>query len=130
MRKTGHGPIHDPMFDEINDAQLLWYQAQINLDLKEQFELLRDAAEHNAMFMNPEGVQQVRDARENSFETSDEDFEKILEENFGRKISLDDGKIPISDVDMDKMVQQDEDISKYSSIINMDFDDVKFTPFE
>ena len=118
------------MFDEMNDAQLLWYQAQINLDLKEKFELLRDAAEHNAMFMNPEGVQQVRDARENSFETTDEDFEKILEENFGRKISLNDDRKPVSEIDMNEMIQQDEDMSKYSSIIDMDFDDVKFTPFE
>lgn len=122
--------VDDPMFDEMNDAQFLWYQAQINLDLKEQYELLRDVAEHNAMFMNPEGVQQVRDARENSFETTDEEFEQILEEQFGRSISLTNSNTkPISESEIIGMIKCDDEVSKYSPIVDMDLDDVKFTPF-
>lgn len=80
--------------------------------MEERFELLRDVAEHNAMFMNPEGVQQVRDTRDNSFETPEEDFNKLLEDMFGRNPHL------------EKKEQ------KYSSIIDMDLDEVLFTPFE
>lgn len=119
------------MFDEINDAQLLWYQAQINLDLKEKYEMLRDVAEHNAMFSNPEGVQQVRDARENSFETPDEDFNDMLENMFGRGLPPEDDK---QEADVFEMLRQDKMTSQYSPIIDMDLDDdlddVSFTPFE
>lgn len=129
--KTYQKRVDDPMFDEINDAQLLWYQAQINLDLKEKYEMLRDVAEHNAMFSNPEGVQQVRDARENSFETPDEDFNDMLENMFGRGLPPEDDK---QEADVFEMLRQDKMTSQYSPIIDMDLDDdlddVSFTPFE
>lgn len=115
------------MFEDINDAQLLWYQAQMNLDLKEQYEMLRDIAEHNAMFTNPEGVQQVRDARDNSFETPDEDFNDMLVDMFGRGLPEEDSK---EEVDVLEMLKQERTTSQYSSIVDMDLDDVSFTPFE
>lgn len=120
--------VDDPTFNEINDAQLLWYQAQINLDMKEQFEMMRDIAEHNAMFTNPEGVQQVRDARDNSFETPDEDFDELLRETFGRSIDL--HQQDRDNIDVLEMLKQDKMTSKYSDVMNMDLDDVKFTPFK
>ena len=70
----------------MNGAQCAWYQIQISIDEKENYELLREIAEHNAMFTNSEGVQQVRDARKNTYTSSPEDFEKNVEELFGRKI--------------------------------------------
>jgi DNA replication protein DnaD len=115
------------MFEEMTAQQALWYQIQISLDMKEQFELLRDVAEHNAMFMNPEAVQQVRDARENSFETPDEDFDSLLEETFGRSISKEENQ---EVVDVMEMLKQDRESSKYSSVMDLDLDEVSFTPFK
>jgi len=113
------------MFEKLNDAQLLWYQTQIFLDKKEQFEMLRDIAEHNAIFVNPEGVQQVRDARDNSFETSDEDFNNMVENMFGRGLPNEKKELDVLD-----MLKQERESSQYSQIVDMDFDDIKYTPFE
>jgi len=98
------------MFSSMLDVQQLWYQAQLSLDEKEKYELLRDIAEHNAMFMNPEGVQSVRDARENSFSLTDEEFDQVLQENFGRR--LDTPPEPKADP------------------MNLDLDDITFTPIK
>jgi hypothetical protein len=114
------------MFETTNDAQLIWYHTQINLDTKEQFELLRDVAEHNAMFMNPEGVQQVRDARDNTFAMTDNDFNSMLENTFGRAISGKEEK----ELDVMEMLKTDRLTSKYSKIVDMDLDEVSFTPFK
>lgn len=104
----------------------MWYQMQTHLDIKEQYELLRDVAEHNAMFMNPEGVQQVRDARENTFEMSDDEFNDMLEDTFGRSISKTRG----DELDVMEMLRTDRLTSKYSQIVDMELDDVSFTPFK
>lgn len=118
------------MFDSINDAQLVWYQFQLHLDKKDQFEMLRDVAEHNAMFMNPEGVQQVRDARDNSFETSDEDFSKLLENTFGRSIDL--NGVNKKHIDPKEILEQEKAQlnSQYSDIIDMDLDEIEFIPLK
>ena len=88
--------------------------------------MLRDVAEHNAMFMNPEGVQQVRDARENTFTMSDDDFNDMLENTFGRALS---GESE-NELDVMEMLKSDRLTSKYSQIVDMDLDDVSFTPFK
>ena len=92
----------------MNGAQCAWYQIQISIDEKENYELLREIAEHNAMFTNSEGVQQVRDARKNTYTSSPEDFEKNVEELFGRKIG--------------------EVANKADPYLEMELDEVKFTP--
>jgi hypothetical protein len=115
------------MFDKINEPQALWYQIQMSLDVKDQYELLRDIAEHNAMFMNPEGVQQIRDARENTFETPDEEFDELLESTFGRKVSRKDNK---EKVDIVEVLRQDALTSKYSPVVDLELDDISFTPFK
>lgn len=82
----------------------------------EKFELLRDIAEHNAMFQNPDGVRQVREARETTITIPDDDFEEIVKGLFGRDISL-------SKKNNKENVQEDQlDIYK-------DFDEVEFVPF-
>jgi hypothetical protein len=85
-------PVDDPLFDRMNNPQWLWYAAQFAADDKEKFELLRDIAEHNASFWNPEGVDQVRRAREKTFIVGDKDFAKQIEETFGRKLRIPDKK--------------------------------------
>lgn len=78
------------MFEKTNGAQWLWYAAQLAADETEEYELLRDVAEHNAMFWNAEGVEQVRNAREKTYAVSDEDFGNIIEQTFGRRVNLPD----------------------------------------
>lgn len=72
----------------MNAPQWMWYAAQFAADDKEQYELLRDIAEHNASFWNPEGVDQVRRAREKTFIVGDKDFARQIEETFGRKLRI------------------------------------------
>lgn len=105
---------------------MFWYQVQMSLDEKDQFELLRDIAEHNAMFMNPEGVQQVRDSRENIYETPNDDFNKNLKDTFGRDIS----KIDENEkIDFHGILQR-IDSKKIDPYLNMDLDKVDFIPFK
>lgn len=87
--------------------------------------------EYNAMFSNPEGVQQIREGRENSFETPDEDFEKLIEEQFGRKLntgekgpSIDEMKKTLTDLGKKKKVKN---VNNY---LNMELDEITFIPFE
>lgn len=106
---------------------MFWYQIQMSLDEKDQFELLRDIAEHNAMFMNPEGVQQVRDSRENIYETPDNEFNKNLKDTFGRDIS----KINENEkIDFREVLKQHANNKKIDPYLNMDLDKVDFIPFK
>jgi hypothetical protein len=111
----------------INDAQLAWYQFQDILDDKDHFEMLRDVAEHNAMFSNPEGVQQVRDARDNSYETSEEDFDTLLTEAFGRPMPKVNEETKKSLAELMHEAQGAADISPY---LDAELDEVTFTPFK
>ena len=111
----------------MNSSQMAWYQVQDLLDDQDRFELLRDVAEHNAMFSNPEGVQQVREARDNSYEVSEEDFDTLLTEAFGR---------PMPKVDEDEkkslaeLMREAQDIADVSPYLDAELDEVTFTPFE
>ena len=103
------------MLQDVNDAQLVWYQLQIMQDDMDNFEMLRDIAEYNSMFVNPEGVKKVRESRENtnSYKTSDEEFEQLIEEKFGRKAG-----------------QKIEPKIKVDDYLEMELDEVKFVPYE
>ena len=103
--------ISNPDVQKLNDAQLAWYQGQIYLDEKEKYELYRDIAEHNAMFTNPEGVQKIREAREHTYQTSDEDFEKLVKDTFGRELP-----------------KQQKTGGKLDTYLEMELDDVSFIP--
>ena len=91
--------------------------------MQENFELMRDVAEHNAMFMNPDGVQQVRDNRENTFVTPDEDFSDLLEKTFGRRLPNKNNEEAVDVMDVIKNEGK-------SQFLDFDFDDIKFTPFK
>lgn len=99
-------PVHHKIFQELNAAQLSWYQGQFILEEQEVFELFRDVAEHNAMFMNPEGVRKVKESRENTYQTSDEDFDELIKGTFGREL----GK------------------TKSDPYLTMDLDEISFIP--
>jgi hypothetical protein len=120
-------PVDHSTLSEINNAQLAWYQFQGVLDDKDRFELLRDVAEHNAMFSNPEGVQQVRDARNNTYEVSEEDFDTLLTEAFGRPMPKVDEKTKKSLGELMREASNAADIGPY---LNVELDEVTFTPFK
>lgn len=105
-------PADDIFFKKINNVQYIWYQNQLILDEKERYELYRDVAEYNAMFSNPEGVKKIRNSRENTHKASDEDFEEMIENLFGRKINKNDEK----------------GINKMDDYIDMELDEIKFIP--
>lgn len=118
----------------MSGPQWLWYAAQLAADDKEQFELLRDIAEHSASFWNPQGVEEVRRAREKAFVISDKDFAKQVEEAFGRKLRIPERKEPLA---LPRLPQQqrpgrrrmrdDVDAGAY---LNAELDEVRFTPLE
>lgn len=112
----------------MNEAQLMWYYENTLKDEQEQFELLRDVAEHNALFWNPEAVEQVRENRKNSFVTPDEDFDQMLEETFGRRVSISEDQK--QEIDVIKMLKEERESSKFDKYIDMDLDEVNFTPFK
>jgi hypothetical protein len=104
-------------------VQANWYQCQLAFDEKDKFELLRDIAEHNAMFMNAEGVRQVRDGRKNTFTMKDSDFDDFVKNQFGREMSSEE------ELSADEFIKK---ISRptVSEYLDMDLDEIKFTPFK
>jgi len=135
-------PADDPCFRRINAAQWYWYGAQLTADEEEKFELLRDVAEHNAMFWNPDGVDQIRQGRDHTFKTQDGEFEGFVKDLFGRDISLPDkpqAGIQQSGNFMDVFqgldgetnerprMRSDVDASPY---LDAELDDIAFIPFK
>jgi len=80
-----------------------------------------EIAEHNAMFWNPEAVDQVRNARENTFKTSEQDFDSSLEELFGRKLPE---RNPAEHIKAEDILQA----SKDNPYLDMDLDEINFVP--
>lgn len=113
-------PVDSDFFDGINPAQWSWYQVQHWLDEKDKYELLRDVAEHNAMFSNPDGVRQIRDARENKFEMPEEDFTDFVTDMFGR--GLDENDRPFTHGDVAK--------NNLKPYFDLELDEINFTPYE
>jgi hypothetical protein len=73
-----------------------------------------------ASFINPEAVQEVRNARENTFSTSEEDFEEFLQSQFGR--GMDNGnKKPLREED----IKSKPNMKTY---LEMDLDQINFIP--
>jgi len=113
-------------------SQWLWYSAQFAEDDKDQFELLRDIAEYNASFWNPEGVDQVRRAREKAIVVSDKDFAKQVEETFGRKFRIPEKKdgvltLPFTNAEKPKRPRMREDVDA-RAYLDAELDEVRFVP--
>jgi hypothetical protein len=112
--------------------QWLWYSAQFAADDQDQFELLRDIAEYNASFWNPEGVNQVRQAREKAIVVSDKDFAKQVEETFGRKLMIPEKKdgalaLPFTGMEKPRRPKMREDMDG-NAYLDAELDEVRFTP--
>lgn len=110
------------MFRNLNGAQYTWYKLQFDLDDEEEYRKLRDIAEHNAMFWNPEGVEQVKEARKNTFSTDAETFDKTVEELFGRKLNNEE-----TPTDMAQALDRAKE-DRATPYLNMELDEVNFIP--
>lgn len=121
--KTLKVAVDDPVFMNINSAQYSWYFQQMEKDEQEKFEFMRDIAEHNAMFSNPEGVAQVRDTRKNTFATNPEDFEKSVKELFGRELKTEE-----VETNLEEVIKNNSRQAIVNPYLNMELDEVKFTP--
>jgi hypothetical protein len=124
-------PVDDPLFNRLSVPQWLWYSAQFAADDKEQFELLRNMAEYNASFWNPEGVDQIRQAREKAFVVSDKDFSKQIEAAFGRKLRIPERKeglaLPLRNPEKPKRSRMRSDVDA-KAYLDTELDEVRFTP--
>lgn len=110
-------PVDDEFFNRTNDAQFVWYSVQAEQDEIEKYELLRDVAEHNAMFWNSEAVEQIREARRNTFGAPDKEFDDTLVELFGRGLS-DEESDPIEILEKNRA----------NPYLDMEMDEIKFIP--
>jgi hypothetical protein len=80
--------FHDPIFDTLHPMQWKFLAQQLAIDKEEEAEEARDRAEYAMMFMNHEGVQKVRQARDaKNKKVDDNTFNKQLENLFGRGLS-------------------------------------------
>jgi len=81
-------PTDHKMFAEINTSQWMWYFYNYLEDKNERFTRNRDLVEYHASFIEPEAVQKIREARDNSVAVPDKEFTAGIEYFFGRKINL------------------------------------------
>lgn len=79
-------PVDSDFFNNANNAQLLWYYYNIMQDEKEQFERDRDMTEYLASFISPSAVKDVLDRREMKENFSEDAFNDVLEELFGKRL--------------------------------------------
>ena len=80
-------PVNHSIFESINDAQWLWYHYNFEKDDHDKFIYTRDFLEYLASFIEPEAVQKIKNARENTY--SDPNFDKNIEKIFGKKVDFD-----------------------------------------
>jgi hypothetical protein len=120
-------PVNHDVFKDMNDAQMAWYQTQMSMDENEKWEFMRDVAEHNAMFSNPEAVRQVRESRENTYETDDKGFDGLLRDTFGRGMP----DIPEDErTDLKKLLRSEDSTGKAKQYLGMELDEVSFMPYD
>lgn len=75
-------------FNEISNAQWLWYHHNIMKDEEEAFIDQRSLFEYLASFINPDAVAKTKEMRDNEVKVPDEDFETGISNMFGRDINL------------------------------------------
>jgi len=85
------------MFSRINLGQWHWYLHNFIKDEEEGYSKRRDMTEYLASFSNPEAVQRIRGARDDSVKVSDKEFGQGMKHIFGREFPKDmkrgDGKM-------------------------------------
>jgi len=71
-------PVDDLFFRNTNDHQLLWYNENIIIDEKEEYERFLDIAEYLASFINADAAKKAREHRKADKIESTEDVEEQL----------------------------------------------------
>jgi uncharacterized radical SAM superfamily protein len=77
-------PVDHAVFEEVSEAQWLWYFFNYMKDVNEQFETTRSFVEYHAGFIEPEAVRRVRESRETT--VTDDHFEDNVKSLFGREL--------------------------------------------
>lgn len=106
-------------------AQYVWYQEQMNIDEKDDFELKRYFEEYNAMFMNSDGVRKVREARENTIAVPDEKFESTIKELFGKELPKN-----LNEKNSKEFVEKEHKQEKINQYLDIELDEIKFIPLD
>ena len=84
---------------------MLWYAFMFNKERDEEFEYKLNMTEYLASFTNSEGVRQVKEAREKKKSVTDEDFDQILRDKFGRDLDANTFKQPVRTVEIEEPVK-------------------------
>lgn len=114
---------------------MMWYAHMFNQDREEKFDSDLNMTEYLASFINYESVRQTREARENKKVVSDDDFDQLIRDKFGRDLppealatatraDVADEPKPVQEVKRKGNISLD-DIKKYTGL---DLDDIKFIP--
>lgn len=127
-------PVDSDQIKNINPAQTIWYAHMFNQDRENKFQAKLDITEYLASFINHEAVRQTKEARENKKMVTDDDFDQILRNQFGRDLSPDAlATATRAETQEEKIVETPkkkgsisiDDIRKYTGL---ELDEVKFTP--
>lgn len=114
---------------------MLWYASMLHKQKEETFDSDINMTEYLASFINHAAVRQIKDARENTKAVSDEDFDQILRNKFGRDLSpnaIESGtRADIEETaPVKKVIKKKGSISINDIVSNtgLSLDDIKFIP--
>jgi hypothetical protein len=128
-------PVDSEVIQNINPAQMVWYAFMLNKQKEDTFDAKLNMTEYLASFINYEAVRQTKEARENTTIVSDEDFDQIIRDQFGRDLApnaIEHGTRV--DVEEEKPIRTEikkkgsvsiKDLKKYTGL---DLDDIRFIP--
>lgn len=79
-------PADHKIFEELNQAQWLWYMHNFLKDQEEEFTSRRDFIEYHASFIEPQAVNKIRESRKKAVEIDDTEFSQNIQDMFGRPL--------------------------------------------
>lgn len=71
--------MDDPIFDGMNQAQLLWYSLMMSEDKEKDFNKTLSYLEYHASFTNYEGVKKAKEYRQEQSEDSIKESENFID---------------------------------------------------
>lgn len=112
-------PIDSPLIENLHPAQLSLYGWLISQDEEKEEELWRDRLEYIVLFFNGEAVQKIREFRKQQSEENSDEFEQVLEKQFGRGLSGERSEMSQQpqndDLDIIRVVEKDGSIKHLQS---------------
>ena len=99
-------PVDHEVFNEVSNAQWLWYFYNNLKDSEDSFKQNRDFVEYLASFSEPESVRKVRDMRDNTSRAKDDNLSATVEKMFGGKVKFkDDADLALHQLPVQKLTQ-------------------------